>query len=386
MIIQRILLIEDDPLIMEFMQTFLNEQKFSLSTTTSIQQAKQILDTHPFDLIISDMNLPDGSGLDILKYTKAHSIHIPTIVITGYGTIQNAVEAMIQGAFHYITKPFSPDMLLTMIQKAEEHHHLVQENLLLKSPQFQDTRYPLIAQSHITQHLLKQAKKIAKSSANIFLHGESGCGKEVFAQFIHNESLRSNKPYIKVNCAAIPDTLIESEFFGHEQGSFTGATKKRIGRFELANQGTLLLDEVTEIPLPLQAKLLRVIQEKEFERVGGNKTLAADVRILATSNRNLQEAVKAKLFREDLFYRLNVIPLHIPPLRERQEDILPLTQFFVEKYARMNGIPTKTLTSKAQQALLSYEWPGNIRELSNVIERAIILESGPYITHEHLYL
>ncbi|WP_284441596.1 sigma-54-dependent transcriptional regulator [Chlamydia gallinacea] len=383
--IKNILIIDDEPLLRDFLSELLLSRGYVPSCADNVKHGCHKIKTEQFDLIISDMNMPDGTGLDIIKTTKKYAPHLPVLVITAYGTIENAVQAMRYGAFNYLTKPFSSEALLAFIQKAEQLQDLVHENLLLKS-QVPTESHPLIAESPSMKEILSKAKKAARSSANIFIHGESGCGKELLAFFIHSHSPRSLHPYIKVNCAAIPETLLESEFFGHEKGAFTGASAKKAGRFELAHRGTLLLDEITEIPVHLQAKLLRVIQEKEFEHLGGTKTLSVDVRILSTSNRNLKEAVEEKTFRQDLFYRLNVIPLYLPPLRERKEDILPLAQYFLEKFCALNNRPLKTLSEKAKLALMDYPWPGNIRELSNVIERVVILENPTHLTESMLAL
>ncbi len=269
-------------------------------------------------------------------------------------------------------------------EKAKEHQSLVQENTFLREESKGPTE--IIAVSPSMCKIFEEAVKVAKTNASVLIQGESGTGKEVIAGAIHAHSLRADRPYIRVNCAAIPDTLIESEFFGHEKGAFTGANAKRPGRFELADGGTLLLDEISEIPLLLQPKLLRVIQEREFERVGGHKPISVDVRLLATSNRNLQEAIAQKLFREDLYYRLNVVPIIIPPLRERREDIVPLAHFFLQKQCLENHKKPMTLTSDAEQKLAEYPWPGNIRELSNIIERLVVLDYGPTIEADHIVL
>jgi two-component system response regulator AtoC len=294
---------------------------------------------------------------------------------------------MRHGAFNYLLKPFSPDTIEAVIEKAREHLGLVEENTYLR--QQLSTNRPglkIIAESASMQKVLQDAKSVASSNANVFIHGESGTGKEVVAQVIHNSSPRSNRPFIKVNCAAVPETLIESEFFGHEKGAFTGATARRLGRFELANGGTLLLDEITETPLPLQAKLLRVTQEMEFERVGGSRPIKVDVRLISTSNREMKEAIAEKRIREDLYYRLNVVPIFIPPLRDRKEDIIPLAEYFLEKTAAENHREKKQLSPEAKKKLLAYNWPGNVRELANVIERAVVLDSGKQVSPAHLFI
>ena len=261
------------------------------------------------------------------------------VVVTAYGSIENAVEAMRLGAFNYLIKPFSPDTIEAIIEKAREHLSLVEENMYLRQQVSSGggrVQHQVIGDSPAMRQIMGDVARVAKSNASIFIHGESGTGKEVIAQAIHDQSLRSQRPFIKVNCAAVPDTLIESEFFGHEKGAFTGANFKRLGRFELASGGTLLLDEITEIPLQLQAKLLRAIQEQEFERVGGTKPVKVDVRIISTSNRDVKEAMEKKILREDLYYRLNVVPIYLPPLREQKEDILPLALYFLERMCQEN--------------------------------------------------
>lgn len=386
MTIESILIIDDDLIIRRFLIDLLQKEYNIISVENGIK-AKKLIKNNKFDLIITDMSLPDLSGIDIIKFSKEKLTNTPIIVITGQGSIYNAVEAMRLGAFNYILKPFSTDTILSLIKKAEEFSNLSPENIFLKTPYAnKNFEFPLISESSSMKKVIQMAKHVAKSSANVFIHGESGSGKEVVSKFLHTQSPRANNPYIRVNCAAIPDTLIESEFFGHEKGAFTGAICKKPGRFELANNGTLLLDEVTEIPLTLQPKLLRVIQEKEFERLGGTKTLSVDVRIIATSNRNLKEAIEEKIFRQDLYYRLNVIPLKIPPLRDRKEDIIPLSQFFLKKFCKQNNKKEKIFTESAKNLLKNYIWPGNVRELANIIERTIVLDLGPVIEKDHLYL
>ncbi len=374
--IETILIVDDEPLMRDFLQQALTRKGYTVAVAADGKQAYSELGKSPFDLVITDMQMPHLGGLDVLKRAKELNRNTAVIVMTAFGTIENAVEAMGIGAYTYLLKPFSIDTLFATVAKANEHLALIHENIYLKEQRVQ-TR--VIAQSPIMKKLLEEAKKIARSNASVLIHGESGTGKEVIAATIHAHSMRAQNPYIRVNCAAVPDTLIESEFFGHEKGSFTGANTKRLGRFELADKGTLLLDEVTEIPIALQPKLLRVLQEQEFERVGGSKPLAVDVRMISTSNRDLKEAIDQKIFREDLYYRLNVIPLHLPPLRERKEDIVPLATYYLEKYASENGKKIPTLSTSAKKELEGHSWPGNIRELSNLMERLVVLEKGPKI-------
>jgi two-component system, NtrC family, response regulator AtoC len=385
--VEKILIVDDEELICRFLAEALSRQNYAADTAKNGREALTLLKKNAYELLITDMKMPDMNGLDLLRKAKEIAPMIQVIVMTAFGTIENAVEAMRSGAFNYILKPFTPDTIEMLIEKVNQHLSLVHENIYLRE-EISSKRMPyrLIAESPVMKKILAEAVQIAKSQANVLIHGESGTGKEVVAAAIHSHSLRAENPYVRVNCAAIPDTLIESEFFGHEKGAFTGANQKRAGRFELADKGTLLLDEVTEIPIALQPKLLRVIQEQEFERVGGTKPLAVDVRLISTSNRNLKEAIQEKIFREDLYYRLNVIPIHLPPLRERKEDILPLTAYFIEKFCLENKKQIKNLTKNAEKKLLNYPWPGNIRELANVLERVVVLDFSTKIEAEHLAL
>jgi len=382
--IEKILVVEDDELMRHFLAEALGRKRFQVDVAQNGKEAMALLKKDAYDLLLTDMKMPELSGIEVLRRAKEIFPHIPVIVMTAHGTIENAVEAMRLGAFNYLLKPFTPDALEMLIEKASEHQALIHENIYLRE-EVSSKRLPakMIAESPMMKKILGEAIQIAKSQASVLIHGESGTGKEVVAATIHAHSLRAKNPYIRVNCAAIPDTLIESEFFGHEKGSFTGANTKRAGRFELADKGTLLLDEVTEIPIGLQPKLLRVIQEQEFERVGGTKPLAVDVRLISTSNRNLKQAVQDKILREDLYYRLNVVPLFLPPLRERREDIIPLVIYFLEKFCLENGKPLKKLTKEAEKKLMNYPWPGNIRELANAVERVVVLDASDKISTEH---
>lgn len=388
MSIEKILIIDDELLMRNFLAETLQRKKFEVMTAADGQKALALLKDHTFDLIITDMKLPDVTGIEILRKVKELSPNTVVVIITAFGSIENAVEAMRLGAFNYLIKPFSPDSIEAVIEKAQEHYSLVEENKYLRQqlgPEPHSHSF-IIGESLAMKQIMNEVKNIANSNASVFIHGESGTGKEVIAHAIHHQSSRANYPFIKVNCAAIPESLIESEFFGHEKGAFTGATARRLGRFELANKGTLLLDEITETPQGLQAKLLRVTQEQEFERIGGNKSVKVDVRLISTSNRDMKEAIAAKLLREDLYYRLNVIPIYLPPLRERKEDIIPLANYFLNKIAKENHRESKNLTAAAQKKLLAYHWPGNIRELANIIERAVVSEKGKEIKPEHLLI
>jgi two-component system response regulator AtoC len=384
--IEKVLLVDDEPIMLRFIAEILQRQGKEVSFAENGALAIEKLKTESFDLIITDMCMPNKTGLDVMIAAKELQPQCLVIIATAHGSVESAVDAVKLGAFNYLLKPFSLEALELALQKGEEHVRLLKENRFLRE-EHGKTKYPhFIAESPQMKKILFDLEKIAKSNASVFITGESGTGKEVIGSAIHQLSSRGPAPFIKVNCAAIPETLIESEFFGHERGAFTGALQRKTGRFELADKGTLLLDEVTEIPLTVQAKLLRAIQEQEFERVGGMRPIKVNIRFLATSNRNMHEAIESKIFREDLFYRLNVIPLHIPPLRERPEDILPLAYSFLAHFCKENHKPSKQFSESAIQKLLTYPWPGNVRELKNIIERIVVLDFDTKIDVEHLYL
>lgn len=388
MSIEKILIVDDEVLVRNFLVEVLQRKKIEVEVAENGQKALHLLKEFTYDLVITDLKLPDMTGIEILKKVKEYSPSTLVILITAYGSIENAVETMKLGAFNYLLKPFSAGTIEAILDKAKEHSSLIEENKYLRQQISPIRRYDprIIAESDIMKQVLAEVLQIAKSNAAVFIDGESGTGKEVIAHAIHYNSLRASKPFIKVNCAAVPETLIESEFFGHEKGSFTGAQNKRVGRFELANEGTLLLDEITEIPIALQAKLLRVIQEQEFERVGGSKPIHVDVRLISTSNRNIKDAIANKVLREDLYYRLNVIPVHLPPLRKRAGDIIPLANYFLEVMGKENHRQALILSPEAMKKLENYQWPGNIRELANVIERAVVMSSTKIIGPELLFL
>ncbi len=390
MSIEKILVVDDELLMRNFLVETLKRKNFDVSSAENGQKATSLLKNNSYDLVITDMKMPDMTGIDVLKKVKELSPKTYVIIITAFGSIENAVEAMRLGAFNYLIKPFSPGTIEAALEKVEEHLNLVAENHYLREQVASSggtrTANKMIGESPSMRKVIDDVLRVAKSNASIFITGESGTGKEVVAHAIHSHSLRASRPYIRVNCAAIPETLIESEFFGHEKGAFTGANWKHTGRFELAHGGSLLLDEITEIPLSLQPKLLRAIQEREFDRVGGTKPIHVDVRIISTSNRNMKEAIDSKIFREDLYYRLNVIPIQLPPLRARCEDILPLAEHFLDSMCIENHKSKKHLTPEAKKKLLSYSWPGNIRELANIIERAIVMDYGSAIEADHIYM
>lgn len=383
--IKKILVVDDEPLIRNFIEESLTSLKKEVFLATNGQEALNLLEKENFELVITDMQMPQKNGLEVLKYAKKINPHMYVIIITAFGNIENAVEAMKLGAFNYLIKPFTFEIIESLLKKIEEHSCLISENMILKN-QVSNNHEEIIFKSFPMKNLLKNIDKISNSSSSVFISGESGTGKEIIAKIIHQKSNRNLNPFIKVNCAAISPTLLESEFFGHEKGAFTGAIEQKKGRFELANTGTLLLDEITEIPPNLQAKLLRALQEQEFERVGNSKPIKVDIRIISTTNKNIKNAIKDNLFREDLFYRLNVIPIHIPPLRERKDDIIPLANFFIQKFCIENHKSIKKLSPSAIQKLLNYDWPGNVRELANIIERTIVIDLHEMIEQDHIIL
>jgi len=385
--IEKVLIVDDEPLIRRFLAEALQRKGLTVEVAENGRMGLSLFKEKRFELVITDMKMEKAlSGIDLLREIKEHNAATLVIVMTAYGTIENAVEAMRLGAFNYLLKPFTLDAIETLIDKASDHSRLVTENTYLRHIATSEIPRKIIAESAAMKKILKEALVIAQSKASIMLQGESGTGKEVIAHLIHTHSQREGGPYIRVNCAAIPETLLESEFFGHEKGSFTGAHAKRVGRFELAHKGTLFLDEVTEIPLVLQPKLLRAVQEQEFERIGGVKPVNVDVRLISSSNRNLKEAIETKVLREDLYYRLNVVPICLPPLRDRGEDIIPMAEYFLERHLLLNHKGKRHFSKRAREKLLAYRWPGNVRELSNVIERAVVLDCASHIDAEHLFL
>ncbi len=384
MSIHKILVADDDELLRTFLKNALSRKNFEVQLAKNGQEALQLLQNQDFDLLITDLKMPELNGLELLKSAKQADPDLMVIMVTAHGSVENAVEAIKAGAFNYLIKPFSLDALETLIEKAQDLQKMLKENLFFREENQKSSQ--LLTYSPYLAQKAKDLEKIAKSEASVLITGESGTGKEVIASCLHALSKRSNKPFIKVNCAAIPESLIEAEFFGHEKGAFTGAEQKRIGRFELADGGTLLLDEISEIPLALQAKLLRVLQEMEFERIGSSKPLRIDVRIIATSNRDLKAAINKKLFREDLFFRLNVVPFHLPPLKERRKDILPLARYFLQKFSHKYNKKHKIFLPDSEEKLLNYPWPGNIRELSNILERTVVLDRKEQISPQDLFL
>ncbi|WP_415908137.1 sigma-54-dependent transcriptional regulator [Oleiharenicola sp. Vm1] len=369
---EKVLIVEDEPVVRNLQTEIFTRRKFAVSTAETLAQAEALLTRESFDLVMLDIRLPDGDGQQFLERLATLPERPLVVMVTGYGSIESAVSCMRAGAFDYVLKPFTPSQIDIIIKKGQSYRQLLQVNKLLSDQQGEDEG-SIIGKSPTMLRLRQLIERVAPTDATVLITGENGTGKEMVARELYRRSPRRQNPFIKVNCAAISENLIESEFFGHERGAFTGATDRREGRFELANQGTLLLDEVSEIPANLQAKLLRVLQEREFERVGGNRTIKVNVRILATSNRDLLSYVEKGAFRQDLYYRLNVFPVHVPPLRERAEDILPLADHFLARFARKFGIKVTGFSESARNAMLGYRWPGNVRELQNTIERSVIL-------------
>lgn len=376
MAIEKVIVLDDELIIRKSLEAQLRKKRYMVASASTIAEAEALLEKDSFDLIFMDMRLPDGDGIDLLERMSQMPARPLAIMMTGYGSIESAVKSMQLGAFDYLLKPFSIEQIDVALKRAEENSQLVKLAQFYSQEAAGDSTgstVDLIGDSKPMVELKTMIRKVAATGATVLINGENGTGKELVSHEIWRQSPLVGNPYIKVNCAAISETLIESEFFGHEKGAFTGATERREGRFELANNGTILLDEISEIPPRLQAKLLRVLQEREFERVGGNRTIQVDVRVLATTNRDLMKAVENGEFREDLYYRLNVFPLAVPPLRDRGDDILLLAEKFLEKFQRKHGIKPDGFSKQAVTALKSHNWPGNVRELQNTIERAVIL-------------
>jgi len=370
-----VLVVDDDPAVRDVLQEFLMQEEYSVSTAEDGAAAIQAVKDSVIHIVITDFQLPDIDGLEIIDRLAKLDAKIIPIMMTGFGTIETAVRAMKSGAFDFITKPFDLETVAVVVRKAAEFLRLRQENhLLRKAVRDQYRLEHLVGASEPIQQVMEFVHKVADSDSTVMIQGESGTGKELVARMLHFNSLRKDRPLVPVNCGAIPENLLESELFGHEKGAFTGATHSRMGRFELANGGTIFLDEIGEMSLPLQVKILRVLQEREFERVGGNRTIHVDVRIIAATNQDLEALVEEKRFRKDLFYRLNVIPIVIPPLRERRSDIPLLIDHFLTRFNQSKHTTVSGLASDALQMLTEYDWPGNIRELENMIERLVVLK------------
>jgi DNA-binding NtrC family response regulator len=370
-----VLVVDDDSAVRDVLQEALTQEEYSVSTAEDGAAAIQAVKDSVVHIVITDFQLPDIDGLEIIDRLAKLDAKIIPIMMTGFGTIETAVRAMKSGAFDFITKPFDLEAVAVVVRKAAEFLRLRQENhLLRKAVRDQYRLEQLVGASEPIRQVMEFVRKVADSDSTVMIQGESGTGKELVARMLHFNSLRKDRPLVPVNCGAIPENLLESELFGHEKGAFTGATHARMGRFELANGGTIFLDEIGEMSLPLQVKLLRVLQEREFERVGGNRTIHVDVRIVAATNQDLETLVEEKRFRKDLFYRLNVIPIVIPPLRERRSDIPLLIDHFLTRFNQTKHTEISNLAPDALHLLTEYDWPGNIRELENMIERLVVLK------------
>jgi DNA-binding NtrC family response regulator len=369
-----VLVVDDEKDMVDLIATTLKKDNYSVHSASDGNKAIEKIRGNHYDLVITDLKMPKVSGMDILREAKRVSADTNVIMITGYATISSAVEAMKQGAFDYIPKPFSKDELNIVAKKVFEFKRLVEENQHLhKELAGKYDFHNILGESSPMLNVFETIEMVAQSNSTVLVQGESGTGKELVARAIHYSSPRQEYPFVKLNCAAVPEGLMESELFGHEKGAFTGAIRKTKGRFERADRGTLLFDEISEMSYNLQAKLLRVLQEREFERVGDGVTQRVDVRIIATTNRNLKEEVVEKRFREDLFYRLNVVPIYLPPLRERKGDIPLLVENFLHRFCYDNGVELKAIKKGGMKVLMERDWPGNVRELEHTIERAVVL-------------
>jgi len=374
----RILIVDDDDEIRELLRDRLHAEGYAVTEASTGSEGLERIRAEDPNLVLLDLQLPGLDGLSVLEQLQREGMETTVVVITAYGSIEHAVEAMRLGAYDFIPKSFESERIRAIIAKGVERDHLRRENAYFRDL-VTSAVSPFIAESPVMQEVMKIARKVAASPTTVLLLGESGTGKEVLARAIHAWSDREDHPYVVVNCVALAENLLESELFGHEKGAFTGADRQRKGKFEVARGGTLLLDEIGATPPSLQLKLLRVLQEGTFERVGGNQSLHADVRIIAATNRDLEKAVAEGRFASDLYYRLNVVPIHLPPLRQRGEDIPPLARYFLQKHTRRTKREIAAIAPQALECLRRYDWPGNVRELENAVERAVVLSTGPEI-------
>jgi DNA-binding NtrC family response regulator len=371
--VEKVIVVAHEEFLRKQVAQFLRKKRIDVAECGTIQEAHDYLGKGNFDLMLLDESLPDGKGPEFLVEVNLRPSKPMVVMMGAEGSVDTAVQCMSNGAFDYLIKPFSNEQVEIILRKTDQFAQVLNVNQFLTQQESEDADNEILGGSTSTEQLRKLIRRVAKTDATVLIQGENGTGKELVAHALHKNSARKDGPLIKLNCAALPENLVESELFGHEKGSFTGATNKREGRFELAHGGTIFLDEISELSLPLQSKLLRVLQEREFERVGGNRTISVDVRVVAATNRKLEQSVEKNEFRQDLYFRLNVVPIHVPPLRDRESDVMLLAEAFTQRYIRRHGVPVKGLTPDALQSLASHDWPGNIRELQNVIERAVIL-------------
>ena len=384
MSIEKILVVDDDDLSRGYLSEALQRNGYSVDNASDGQEAVGMTDKQNYDMIFLDMRMPRMGGMKVLERIKKTSKETTVVIMTAYGSIESAVEAMQKGAYDYIIKPFSVDNIELLLKRVQERQKLIDENKYWRSKLDSNVENEFVIDKQSKMFgILNNVKRMAQSKASVLIQGESGTGKEIIAQSIYSHSQRNSKPFIKVNCAALSESLLESELFGHEKGAFTGADIKRMGRFELANGGTLLLDEISEVSPKIQSKLLRVLELEEFERVGGSKTLKVDVRVIATTNRDLEQEIEKGNFRQDLYFRLNVIPVIVPPLRERREDIPVLAEYFLEKFKSGMDTPLKEISKEAIDILVQYDWPGNVREIKNLIHRCTVMIDSEVLMPVH---
>ena len=382
-----ILIVEDEAKMLRLLELHLSDEGFTVRTAQDADTGLKILCKEKIDLVVTDFKLPGMNGLDFLQAVKRVDAAMPVVVMTAYGSVETAVDAMKAGASDYVLKPFSLVEMSVVIRKELNTSRLREENRSLREALGQRYSYPnIIARSSKMQEVLAIVERVAPTNSTVLLGGESGVGKDLIARCIHQQSRRASGPFVKINCAAIPENLLESELFGYEKGAFTGATTSKPGKFELADNGTIFLDEIGDVPGAIQVKLLRVLQEREFERLGGTKTHKVDVRLVAATNRDLRAALEQGTFREDLYYRLNVVPVNIPPLREHKEDIPDLVNHFLASFSGQSGKTIQSVTPAALQLLVNFHWPGNVRELENIIERSVAFANGPMLDAADIHL
>ncbi|MGZ8191668.1 MAG: sigma-54-dependent transcriptional regulator [Methylococcaceae bacterium] len=380
---QTILVVDDEAKMRRLLEIMLSQMDYDVLQAADGLEAIEVLTDQTIDMVITDLRMPRLDGIGLLRQLREQQNDIPVIVVTAYGTVESAVDAMKYGASDYIVRPFEMEAVQAAVQRALRLDKVQRENRYLRQ-EVQEGWRGFVGNSPAIQQIYTQIQQVAPTKTGVLIQGETGTGKELVAHAIHNASPRSDALFVSINCAAIPASILESELFGYSKGAFTGATKERIGKFELADGGTLFLDEITEMDYEIQAKLLRVLQERTLERLGSNRTISVDVRVIAASNRNPRQAIADKKLREDLFYRLNIFTIALPPLRERQEDIIPLARHFLEKHAQDFGMTFAGIEDDAALCLSAYSWPGNVRELENMMERAVVLSGGKMIGIEHL--